>query len=171
MGVSRISLGQSSRLAHLRDAQAVGQRSGEVSGNNSRIWGEPRWITPLPTRTFQIQEVPEHTLDPEVSRLVTYGTDYTAAIYDTPAPQPVRPSNLGSYFVSDPAPFQSYFKVHWEDMFGARANLAEGTRKMSPLYNPIAPGRAEGQAVQQYNPWPSYSQLSPTYPGSELKAV
>lgn len=150
------------RLAHLRDA---------MTGASGRAWAGAAQITPGPTRTFQIQEVPEHTLDPEVTRAGTLGTDYTDAVYVVEKPAPVRPSNLGSFFVSDPGPFQSYFKVHWEDMFGASANLKQGARRLTPLPNPNAPGKAEGQAIQQFNPWPSASQLNPSYPGAELKAI
>lgn len=150
------------RLAHLRDPQAMSE---------GRAWAGARTITPGPARTFQLHNVPEHTLDTEVPSRGTLGTDYTPAVYNSRQPAPVRPANMGSYFLSDQSVFQSYFKVHWEDMFGMSANLKQGTRRLTPLANPNAPGRAEGQALQQFNPWPSASQLSPSYPGAELKAV
>lgn len=151
-----------SRLAHVRDPEL--QSSG-------RAWAGARYITPGPSRTFSFYETPTVSVDPEVTRRLRDGNDYQRASYAVPQPAAVRPANIGSYFLSDPVVFQSYFKVHWEDMFGARADLAQGTRKLSPLANPNARGRAEGQPLQDYNPWPSASQLAPLYPGAELKAL
>lgn len=134
-------------------------------------WAGARWITPGPARTIQLQQTPEEMLPEQVTRQTQLGTDFTPEHYVGIPPYPVEHSRMASYFLSDPSVFQSYFRVHWETMFGASANLAQGTRRLSPLPNPSARGKAEGQAITPYNPWPSGSLLAPEYPGSELKAV
>lgn len=157
-----------SRLAHLKDPEAVlmGGR-----GAGGRVWGgNARVITPFPTRTVQLHKQPQQRDYPRVTEAAGNGDDFRPAYYAAPVPADVRPSNA-SGFVSSPLPFQSYFRVHWEDLAGLRANLEEGTRKLAPLYNPNAKGAAEGQPIQGYNPWPSASQLAPQYPGGELKAI
>ncbi len=137
----------------------------------SRIWEGARQITPGPTRTLQVQaNTPEHMRESNMTRQTQLGSDSTPAHYvDTP-PYPTKQSTAG-YFVSDPNVFQSYFKVHWEDLFGMSARLSEGTRRLSPLPNPSIRGTKEGQAIMPYNPWPSGSQLVAEYPGAELKAL
>lgn len=135
------------------------------------IWDGARYITPNPSRTFQLHSAEEDTLPYGATRQVQRGTDATPAEYVSTPTTPHRAALLGSYFLSDPAVFQSYFKVRWDDMFGMRANLAEGTRSLQQLPNPQARGKAEGQAIQPYNPWPSASQLNPQYPDTELKAI
>ncbi len=136
----------------------------------SRIWSGARWITPGPTRTAMHYQLPEETMETGLTRQTQLGSDATPAHYvDTP-PYPTK-HPVATVFISDPHVFQSYFKVHWEDMFGLKANLEQGTRRLSPLANPVARGAAEGQAIIPYNPWPSGSQLRPEYPGAELKAV
>ena len=136
-----------------------------------RSWSGARWITPGPTRTVSFYNVEEETLPSEITRQLIGGDDFTPAEYAATTPANVRPANMSSGFISSPYPFQSYFKVHWEDMFGARANLADGARSLSPLANPNARGAATGQPLQAYNPWPSAGELSPTFPGAELKAL
>lgn len=146
-------------LAHLRDPRM-----------GARIWAGAAKITPGPTRTIQVHAAQEVELESSMTRQTQYGTDFTPAHYvDTPDYPTKTP--VTSFFVSDPTVFQSYFKVHWEDMFGASANLKEGTRRLTPLPNPTIRGTKEGQAIMDYNPWPSAGQLAPTYPGAELKAV
>lgn len=137
----------------------------------ARIWQGARYITPNRSRTVELHNLPQNVLPPEVARQTQLGSDFTAAEYTLPEQYPVRPPRLSSLFVSDPRLFQSYFKVHWEDLLGSRANLEEGTRRMTPLANPVAPGRAEGQAILPYNPFPSASALNPTYPYAEVKAI
>ena len=158
---------QGSRLAFFRDPELAGA----MPRSGGRAWAGARQITPGPTRTFSFYDTPSHELDPEVTRKLQDGTDYTPSIYDVPKPYPTRPARLGSYFVSDPAIFQSYFKTDFSDMFGASAQLKEGSRRLSQIPNRQAMGKAEGQAITDYNPWPSQSQLAPTYPGAELKAI
>ena len=150
----------SARLAFLRHPTEGG-----------RSWSGARWITPGPTRTVQIQYAEEDTFPSEITRQVQLGTDATAAQYVSTPHYPVEHPKLASYFLSDPAPFQSYFKVHWEDMFGASADLKQGARALTPLANPNARGRTAGQPLQAYNPWPSMGALSPVFPGAELKAI
>ena len=148
------------RIAHIR-----------LPDDGTRLWpGNARVLTPFPSRTVQFHGVESAAHEPDVTRRLRDATDTTPAHYADAAPQPARPAVMGA-FISDPAPFQSYFRVHWEGLFGARANLEQGTRRLSPLANPHAYGRAEGQATMAYNPWPSASQLSPAYPDNELKAV
>jgi hypothetical protein len=151
---------QARTLAHMRDPHM-----------GARIWAGARQITPGPTRTMQIQaNTPEEMRETGMTRQTQLGSDFTPEHYvDTP-PYPTKHSTAG-FFVSDPGVFQSYFKVHWEDMFGMSADLAGGTRRLSPLANPGVRGSKEGQAIIPYNPWPSGSQLVPEYPGAELKAV
>jgi hypothetical protein len=140
-------------------------------GDGHRYWpGDAITITPFPSRTVQFHGVESSVLPPNVTRRIRDGSDTYAAEYAADAANPARPAVMQG-FVSSPVPFQSYFKVHWEDMFGARADLASGTRRMTPLANPAARGRAEGQAVMAYNPWPSASQLAPAYPAAEVKAI
>src|SRR5574337_1187187 len=93
------------RYAHLRDPRF-----------GATIWDGARYITPGPARTMQLHDLPVHVYEPEVARRTQEGTDYTPAYYNMPPTVPVRMPLLGSYFLSDPRPFQSYFKVHWEDM-------------------------------------------------------
>lgn len=147
-------------LAHMRDPRM-----------GARIWAGARTITPGPTRTLQLQaNTPVEMKETGMTRQTQLGSDFTPEHYvDTP-PYPTKHST-GGFFISDPSVFQSYFKVHWEDLFGMSANLKEGTRRLSPLANPNARGRAEGQAITAYNPWPSGSQLAPEYPGAELKQI
>ena len=157
-----------SRLAHIRDPESTLQAG---RGSGGRMWGgQARTITPFPARTVQLHDEPSQRLHPGVTLKTGSGDDYNPEAYAAPVPAPVRPSR-SSGFISSPLPFQSYFRVRWEDLAGLRANLEEGTRKMSPLYNPNARGAAEGQALIAYNPWPSASQLAPAYPGAELKAI
>ena len=148
------------RLAHMRDIEG-----------GARIWAGARQITPGPSRTIQLQAMPEETLPSEITRQQQGGSDNTPAHYTVAPEYPTKHPIMSSYFLSDPHVFQSYFKVHWEDMFAASANLKEGARALTPLRNPNARGKAEGQALQQYNPWPSASDLYLAYPGSELKAL
>lgn len=145
-------------LAHLRHPAA-----------GRTIWAGARWITPGPSRTVQFHDLPQHVFSSEVSRKTQEGTSVSPAHYDVPPAVPVQMPLMGSYFLSDPRVFQSYFKVHWEDMHGARANLAEGTRRMTPLPNPNARGRAEGQALIPYHPYPSATELYPAYPTGALE--
>jgi hypothetical protein len=147
-------------MAMLRD------RSGGAS-----IWAGARYITPLRSRTVQLHDVPTAVFPSEVARKSQEGTSVTPAHYDIPPDVPVQAPVMGSFFLSDPSIFQSYFRVRWEGLFGARANLAEGTRRMTPNANPNARGRAEGQAILPYNPWPSASQINPQYPYTDGKAI
>ena len=141
------------------------------AGSGATIWDGARYITPGPSRTMQLHDTPQNVWDSEITKKTQDGTSVSPAHYDAVPTVPVSQPVMGSYFLSDPLIFQSYFKVRWEDLHGARANLAEGTRSLTPLANPFAPGRAEGQPIQPYNPWPSNSQLSPQYPFTEGKAI
>lgn len=137
----------------------------------SRSWEGARQITPGPTRTMQIQaNTPVDMREPGITRQTQVGSDATPEHYTATAPYPVAQST-GGFWISDPGVFQSYFKVHWEGLFGMRANLAEGTRRLTPLPNPSIRGTKEGQAIMPYNPWPSGSMLVGEYPGAELKAL
>ena len=148
------------KLAHFRRPEET-----------SRGWpGDARVITPGPSRTVQFHAIEEIELPYGVPCKLQNGGEGFPAEYAAPVTTPNEHPTFG-YFLSDPAPFQSYFKVHWEDMFGAAANLSQGTRRMSPLANPNAYGRAEGQATMAYNPWPAAGVLYADYPSAELKAV
>jgi hypothetical protein len=148
------------RLAHMRDIEG-----------GARIWAGARTITPGPSRSILLLAMPEETLPSEITRRQQLGSQGSPAHYTIAPEYPTKHPVMSSYFLSDPTVFQSYFKVHWEDMFGMSANLEEGARSLHQLPNRNARGRAEGQALQQYNPWPSASDLYAPYPAAELKAL
>ncbi len=142
-------------LAHLRHPEA-----------GRTVWAGARYITPGPSRTVQFHDLPQPVLDSEVTVKTQEGTSVSPAHYTVVPEVPVSNPVMGSYFLSDPAVFQSYFKVRWEDMHGARADLAEGTRRMTPLANPNARGRAAGQAILPYQPYPAATDIYPQFPFS-----
>lgn len=150
------------RLAHFRHPE-----------EGESIWDGSRWITPGPSPTVQFHDTPIPVLDSEVTIKTQEGTSVSPAHYTTVPEVPVQNPVMGSYFLSDPVIWQSYFQVRWEHLHGARADLAEGTRKLTPLANPNAPGRAAGQALMPYNPYPAATDIYPSYPFvyGEPKAV
>lgn len=135
------------KLAHIR-----------ARGYGLRTWSGARWFTPGATRLIQFYDAPTATRPTNATRWTPNGTF-------TPVPVGCRPANMSAFRLTDPAIFQSAFKVRWEDMFGARANLEEGARQLPFRGSPSAPGRAEGQALIGYDPFPSAGELYPGYGG------
>lgn len=131
------------KLAHIR-----------LPGYGQRTWSGARWITPGPSLSRSVYDVPSITLPPRVTKWTQNGVF-------TPVPFPAREARISAMQISNPLPFQSYFRVHWEGMFGASANLSEGARSLPFRGTPNAPGQAEGQALIPYNPWPSATDVYP----------
>lgn len=137
------------KLAHVRSP-----------GYGQRTWSGARWVTPGPVQAINLLDQVEITLPSKVTKYTPNGTF-------TPTPTPVRPALLASFRMTSPLVFQSYFKVHWEDMFGARANLSDGARQLPFRGTRQAAGRAEGQALIDYQPFPAATDLFPSYGAGE----
>lgn len=137
------------KLAHVR-----------ARGYGNRTFSGARWITPGPVQAITLYDVP----DPSRSAGVTRWSPETGRVSPTPSqtlPSMTRSPRTQAIRVTNPLVFQSYFKVHWESLFGARANLKEGARVVKFQASPFAPGKAEGQALMDYNPFPSAGELYP----------
>lgn len=139
------------KLAHIR-----------LPGYGQAMWAYPRWVTPGPAQTLSIYDQP----DGAYAAGVTLSSPYFPVISPgehTTLPTMTRRPRIAAFHASNPVVFQSYFRVRWEGLTGLSANLEEGARTLQPNRNPNARGRAEGQAIMQYNPVPSAGELWPTY--------
>lgn len=131
------------KLAHIRSP-----------GYGLRTWSGARWFTPGPAHEITLLDVPEITAPTGMTRWTPNGMFVPKEI-------PCRPARLASFHMTNPAVFQSYFKTDFSDLFGARANLEEGARVLTSHGSPLAIGRAEGQAIMQYDPFPSAGEIYP----------
>ena len=137
------------RLAHLTQLEA-----GEP------FWAYPRYITPGPAQTMTVLDQPDGVSAASVNRF-NPSTGVVETFVPQSLPSSTRVPRIAAFHASNPAIFQSYFRVRWEGLTGLSANLEEGARSLQPNKNPNAKGKAEGQALMSYNPWPSAGELYP----------
>lgn len=129
------------KLAHVR-----------APGYGSRTWSGARWFTPGPVQDVEILDAPELTVPSRVTKWTPNGTF-------VPVPTPCRPARLASFRMTNPAIFQSYFRTNWGELTGASANLTRNALSFGGTRAPM--GRAEGQPLIPYDPFPASTDLYP----------
>lgn len=131
-----------------------------LPGYGQPTWAEPRWVTPGPAQTITLLDAPTAEWPSHVTAYTPEGGVKEVGPPLT-LPSATRKPRIAAFHASNPAVFQSYFRVHFESMFGATANLAQGARSLQPNKNPNARGKTDGQAIMTYDPWPSAGELYP----------
>ncbi len=124
------------------------------------MWAYPRWVTPSPAQTQTVLDQAEAHGGTNVNRWSEF-TGLVGTHVPQTLPSSTRVPRIAAFHASNPAVFQSYFRVRWESMFGAAANLQMGSRRVNQIPNPFIPGTKEGQAIMTYDPWPSAGELYP----------